>query len=143
MPAAVKFLIGLAAALLMGWVHHGPMGNGAALIDRLEAQARAAVAAGEVPGIDVRLGRDPLARTATLSGPANDFQREGMGELPGLNDRVGAIEGIADTRWADEPAGGAVIPLLLETLALILLAYLAGVTIAWLLFGRRRRQGYL
>lgn len=143
MPASVKFLIGLAAALLMGWVHHGPMGNGEALIDGLEAQARGAVAAGEVAGVDVRLGRDPLSRTATLSGPANDFQRDGMGEFPGLNDRVGDIEGISSTRWADEPATGTVVPLLAETLALILLAYLAGVGVAWPLFGRRRKESYL
>lgn len=100
---AVKFLIGLAAVLLMGWIYHGPVGNGEALINRLEAQAAAAVAEGEVPGVQVRLARDPLARVATLSGPANDFQREGMGQFPGLNDRVGAIEGISRIEWANPP----------------------------------------
>ena len=143
MPASVKFLIGLVAVLLMGWVHHGPMGNGRALIDALEAQARTAVAAGEVPGVTVALDREPLARGATLSGPANDFQRDGMGEFPGLNDRVGAIEGIAGVRWADQPAGGFRLPLLAETLLLIALAYLLGILLARLLFGRARKDGYL
>lgn len=104
MSPALKFLIGLAAVLLMGWVHHGPLGNGEALIGRLEAQARAAVADGEVPGVEVRLARDPLARVATLSGPANDYQREGMGQYPGLNDRVRDIEGISSIEWASPPA---------------------------------------
>ena len=104
MPAMVKFLIGLAAVILMGWIYHGPLGHGEALVDRLEAQARQAVAAGEVPGIEVRLGRNPLSRTATLSGPANDYQREGMGQFPGLNDRVRAIPGISDVRWANPPS---------------------------------------
>ena len=110
MPPLVKFLIGLAAVLLMGWVYHGPLGHGEALVTRLEAQARTAVAASEVPGIEVRLGRDPLSRAATLAGPANDYQREGMGEFPGLNDRIRAIEGISSVRWANPPpprvAGG-------------------------------------
>jgi hypothetical protein len=107
MSPVLKFLIGLAAVLLMGWVYHGPLGNGEALIGRLEAQARAAVAEGEVPGVEVRLQRDPLARVATLSGPANDFQREGMGQFPGINDRVGEIEGISRIEWANPPAPAA------------------------------------
>lgn len=104
MTPLLKFLVGLAAVLLLGWVYHGPLGNGEALIGRLEAQARAAVADGEVPGVEVRLARDPLARVATLSGPANDYQREGMGQFPGLNDRVREIEGISRIEWANPPA---------------------------------------
>jgi hypothetical protein len=107
MSPVLKFLIGLAAVLMMGWVYHDPLGNGEALIGRLEAQARAAVAEGEVPGVEVRLQRDPLARIATLSGPANDFQREGMGQFPGINDRVGEIEGISRIEWANPPAPAA------------------------------------
>jgi hypothetical protein len=104
MSPAVKFLIGLAAVLLMGWVYHGPLGNGEALIGRLEAEASAAVAEGGVPGVEVRLQRDPLSRAAILSGPANDFQREGMGQFPGLNDRVRSVEGISRLEWANAPA---------------------------------------
>ena len=145
MSAGLKFLIGLIAVLLMGWVNHGPLGKGEALIDSLESQARAAVTASEVPGIEVRLGHDPLSRTATLSGPANDFQREGMGQFPGLNDRVNGIEGIAGVRWTDRPAdpSGLRLPLLAETLILLLFAYLIGVALGWLLFRRARREHYL
>ena len=103
MSPALKFLIGLAAVVLMGWMYHGPLGNGQKLVDRLEDEARAAVAESEVPGIEVRLGRNPLSRVATLSGPANDFQREGMGQFPGLNDRVMAVEGISRIEWANPP----------------------------------------
>ena len=103
MSPAVKFLIGLAAVLLMGWVSHGPLGNGERLIGRLEAEARAQVAQSGVAGVEVRLDRDPMRRAATLSGPANDFQREGMGQFPGLNDRIGAIEGIERLEWANPP----------------------------------------
>jgi hypothetical protein len=143
MAASVKFLIGLAAVLLMGWVHHGPMGGGEALIAKLEKQANSAVAAAGVPGVTVRLGHDPLSRVATLSGPANSFQREGMGEFPGLNDRIAAIDGIAGIRWADRPDNARVMPLLIETLGLIVVAYLLGFAIGWLLFGRAAKTGYL
>ena len=52
------------------------------------------VRAAEVPGVEVRFARDPLSREAILSGPANEFQREGQGQFPGLNDRVGAVPGV-------------------------------------------------
>lgn len=35
------------------------------------------------------------------------------------------------------------MPLLAETLILVALAYLAGIGIGWLLFGRRRRTSFL
>jgi hypothetical protein len=106
----MKFLIGLAAVLLMGWLWHGPLGNGERLLGALEAQARAEIEAAEVPGVEVRMARDPMARVATLSGPANDFQREGMGQYPGINDRGRAIPGIERIEWTNPPppqTGGA------------------------------------
>ena len=146
MSPAVKFLIGLAAVLLMGWLYHGPLGNGERLVSALEAQARAQVAKGEVPGVQVRLLRDPLSRVAILSGPADDFQREGMGQFPGLNDRVRSVEGISAVRWADRPqdqGGNWRMPLLLETLLALALAFLIGVGIAWIFFGRPKKDSYL
>jgi hypothetical protein len=144
MSATVKFLIGFVATLLMGWIYHGPLGNGERLIDTLEGRARQAVAATEVANINVRLSRRPLARVATLSGPADEFQREGQGSLKGLNDVVGEIEGISGVDWADTPAAqDRVIPLVAETLGLSGLAFLVGVVIGWLFFGRSRKEGYL
>jgi hypothetical protein len=105
MSPAVKFLTGLAAVVAMGWIHHGPLGNGEAFIQRIESQAQAAVAKTEVP-VQVRLQRDPLSREAILSGEADEFQREGQGSLKGINDIVGEIEGISDVQWANEPPAG-------------------------------------
>ena len=143
MSASVKFLIGLAAVLTMGWIYHGPLGNGAAYVDGLEAGARRAVASTGLPGISVTLGHDPLSRRATLSGPANDFQREGQGELKGLNDLVGEIEGVSGVHWADEGGGAGGIPLLVETLLSLLLPYLVGIGFGWLVFGREKKEGFL
>jgi hypothetical protein len=134
-----RLLIGLAAALVAGWVGHGPLGQGAAFVDRTEALARAQVGATGVPNIEVHLGRDPLSRVAFMSGPANDFQRQGIGRLPGLDGRVGAVAGVSSVRW-DGAAGG--VPLLAETLALVALFYLIGVGLGWVFF-RPKRETFL
>lgn len=139
MSPMMKFLIGLVAVLLMGWIHFGPLGNGAAFVDGLERQARAAVAQTELPGIDVSLGRDPLSRVATLSGQADQFQRNGQGGLKGLNDVVGEVQGISRVQWADENPGRG-FPLLAEALLPIGAAYLVGLALAWLLWGRTRAE---
>ncbi len=143
MSPVLKAIIGLFLVLAAAWLWHGPLGHGERLIDRLETGARAQVAKTELPGIEVSLSREPLARTATLSGPANALQREGLGSQKGVSDHVRDVEGISSVRWADEPgAGDGVVPLLLETSAAAALAYLIGLGLGWLLFGRRRREGF-
>jgi hypothetical protein len=142
MTRPAKFLIGLAAALLMGWIWHGPAGQGAALVDGLERQVRTAVAAARLPGASVRMEREPLRRAATISGTADAIQREGLGSGWGVKDYARAVEGLSDVRWDDEPGPGG-LPLLAETLIVIALAYLLGFGLGWLLFGRRRRESFL
>src|SRR5918992_4908781 len=102
MPMVAKLLIGFAAALLAGWLSHGPLGRGGQFVDSLQAGAEAKLREAALPGVTVSFPRDPLARTAILSGPANDFQRNGLGGLPGLTQRVAAVSRIARVRWADE-----------------------------------------
>ena len=136
-----KLLIGLAAVLLLGWVNYGPLGHGKLFIDSLEAQARRVVAETNLTNIDVRLDRHPLRRAATLSGPADDFQRNGMGSFEGLTARVGDVPGIGQVGWADEPGSiGFMLPLLAETLLLMCAGYLLGLVLAFL-FVRRKGQG--
>ncbi len=143
MPPILKAIIGFLLALALAWIWHGPLGNGERLIAGLEAQAGESVARAELPGIAVRLSRDPLARVATLSGPANDLQREGLGSQKGVSDYARDVEGISDVRWADEAeAGSRVIPLLLEILTLAAFAYLVGLGLGWFLWGRRRREDF-
>jgi hypothetical protein len=142
MTGPVKFLIGLAAALLMGWLWHGPGGQGEKLIGRLDAQVKEAVAVSRLPGASVRLERAPLARKAVLSGAANDLQREGLGSQWGAKDYARAVTGIGTVRWDDEPDSFQ-LPLLAETLILVTLFYLAGFGLGVLFFGRRRRTSFL
>ena len=97
----LKLLIGAAAALAAGLVSHGPLGRGEAFADSLEARAQEEVRKAELPNVTPRLERSPLSREIVLTGNANDFQREGMGLLPGINDRIRAIPGISGLRWDD------------------------------------------
>ena len=102
MTRRTKLAIGLAAALLAGWIGHGPLGQGAAFVDRLDAEAKAKIREAELGQVHVRFERDPLSREAILSGQADQFQREGMGQFPGINGRIAAIPGISGVRWEGE-----------------------------------------
>ena len=101
MPRWAKLLTGLAAALLVGWLHHGPLGGGERFVAALEARAQLRLRATEIRGVTVRMQRDPLARIAILSGHANDFQKEGLGSFPGINERINTIPGMAGIRWEE------------------------------------------
>ena len=138
----VKLLIGLALALLAGWIWHGPAGKGEAFVGALETEARAKAAQSRLPGVGVAVERDPLSRTVTLSGAANDLQREGLGSQWGVKDYVRAIEGVGTVRWEDEPQAGG-LPLLAETLILVAAAYGIGFGLGAIVFRRRRRTSYL
>ena len=56
MSPIVKFLIGFAVALLSGWIGYGPLGQGEAFVDGLDARAKAVVREWEVP-VQVRFER--------------------------------------------------------------------------------------
>jgi hypothetical protein len=143
MPRLLKFAIGLLAVLLMGWMWHGPLGRGEAYAARLEAGARTAIAPLGMQGVALRLPRDPIRRTAILSGPADRIQREGLGSEWGLNDYVRDVPGIAGVHWADQPGGPGGLPLLVETLLQLTLAYALGFGVGAIFFARPKRQSFL
>ena len=98
-----KFLIGLAASLVVALATYWPLGQGEAFIDRLDRDAQTMVDYAAVPGVTVEIQRSPLARKARLSGPANRFQRDGMGSMPGLTQRVLAVPGMGSVEWTNPP----------------------------------------
>jgi hypothetical protein len=142
MSRTVKFLIGLAAALLVGWIWHGPAGQGERLANRIEADARNLVNQARLPGMSVRIERDPLRRDLVVSGEANDLQREGLGSQNGVMDYARATEGAGRVRWDDEPARFS-LPLIAETLGVAAIAYLLGALLGALFFNRRQRHSFL
>ena len=114
MPKYAKFLIGLALAFVAGFLAHGPLGRGEAFVDRLESDLQLVINNVEVPGVTGTVQRDPLARTAIFSGPANCFQRRGDlslggrngGTLPGLDQRALTVPGMGRVVWTEPPPGG-------------------------------------
>ena len=69
---------------------------------RLDALAKAEIGKAELSQVQVRFDRDPLRREAILSGQADQFQREGMGQLKGINGRIRAVPGVSGVRWEGE-----------------------------------------
>jgi len=86
-------LLGIAAVLATGALWHGPFGAGDRLANQAEASARRTLDYYELPMIQARMQRHPLARRLILSGPADDFQRSELIRI--LDDTPGVLE----VRW--------------------------------------------
>lgn len=163
----LKLLIGLALTLAVAWLAYGPLGQGNAYIDRLQQRADAVIRYVEIPNLQARMSRAPLARTVFVCGPANDFQRDGtMGwskarDFPGIDALMLYAGGIGRVIWDPPPqpgrrtvapacrpdgpgaSGGAGLPLIVEWLGLALLFWLVGLGVGWLIRRRPPRKGYL
>jgi hypothetical protein len=142
MSRTVKFLIGLVVALLAGLLWYGPAGQGERLANRIEGDARNLVAQARLPGTSVRLEREPLSRNLVVSGQASELQREGLGSGLGVKDYARATPDVGKVRWDDEPKAFS-LPLLVETLGVAAIAWLAGLLLGTLLFNRRQRYSFL
>ena len=136
-----KIAIGLAVALLAGWLHHGPYGGGEGFVNALEARAQLRLRAAQLPGVTAAMHRDPLARVVLLRGQADSFQKEGLEDYPGINERMETIPGVSGIKWNDE--GKRVMPLVFETLLICALAFAIGLGLGRYLFTRRKRTSYL
>lgn len=86
-------LIGIAAITSFSALWHGPLGAGERLAAQAEASARQTLNYYELPMIQARIQRHPIARRLILSGPADDFQRS---ELIRILDE---IPGVLEVRW--------------------------------------------
>jgi hypothetical protein len=86
-------LIGIAAVFAASALWHGPLGAGDRLASQAEASARRTLNYYELPMIQARMQRHPLARRLILSGPADDFQRS---ELIRILDET---PGVLEVRW--------------------------------------------
>lgn len=86
-------LVGIVAVFAAGALWHGPLGAGDRLAIQAEASARRTLNNYELPMIQARMQRSPLARRLILSGPADDFQRS---ELIRILDET---PGVLEVRW--------------------------------------------
>ena len=91
------FYGGIAGALALAALWHGPLGAGDRLAARIEASARAELKHQEMTGVTAPLERSPLRRRLVLAGPADDFQQS---ELVRIMDELPGVSGV---RWATPP----------------------------------------
>ena len=120
---------GATAAIVAAWLWHAPLGAADAFRTKVERDARVTLDNYEMTQVDARLQRDPLTRTLSLKGQADDFQR---GELVRV---MSSLEGVRKASWAQRER---TLPLILEGLLTALLGYLVGLLVAYLVELRRR-----
>ena len=86
-------LLGTVATVGFAALWHGPLGAGERLAQRSEVIARRTLDYYELPMIQAKMQRAPLARRLILSGPADSFQRAELVRI--LDD----IPGVLEVRW--------------------------------------------
>ena len=86
-------MLGLAAVVGFTAMWHGPLGAADKLAGQVESDARRTLDYYELPMIQAKLQRRPMARRLVLSGPADDFQRS---ELVRILDQT---PGVLEVRW--------------------------------------------
>jgi hypothetical protein len=127
----VALAIGAVAALVLAALWHGPLGAA----DRFEATVGRSIQQTlvryEMTKVSAHLHHGPLTRRVMLSGPADDFQRQGLVEF------MDELPGVSDSSWSSG-AGG--IPLIAEAMAVALLGFLFGLVLAYLAELRRRHN---
>ena len=120
---------GIVACIAAAGLWYGPMGASRVLMHRVERDARITLDNYEMLQVGAYLHRKPLSRRLILYGPADDFQRSELARI------LGQIPGVREVRWSDKGGG---MPLIVESAAVIMLGFLLGLLLAYLLELRRR-----
>jgi hypothetical protein len=120
--------IGLAVAIGLAALWHGPAGAAARFTAEVERSVRQTIVFWEIPQVSGHLHHGPLTRQVLLSGPADSFQRSELVRL------IEELPGVSSATWT---AGGGV-PLIVEGAAAALLGFLFGLLGAYLRDIRRR-----
>lgn len=124
---------GIAAALLIAWIWHGPIGTSDRFVSRVEGETRRVLADWEMPTVRAVVARDPVKRTLILSGPADEFQRAELVRI------LNYVPGVGNVRWANSPQTFTP-PLLVEAELAALISFGIGLVLAYLLELRRRSR---
>jgi hypothetical protein len=120
--------IGLAVAIGLAMLWHGPLGAADRFATKVESDARLTLDNYEMWKVTAHLHRGPLTRRLLLAGPANDLQQSELSRI------LGTLSGVSSARWSK--AGGT--PLILEGAGVALLGFLLGLLLAYLVELRRR-----
>lgn len=124
----LRVVAGLACALVLAALWHGPLGGAERFHARVERDIQQMLVHYEMTQVTAHLHQHPLTRRVMLSGPADDFQRQALIAY------IDTIPGVASATWSDS-AG---TPLIVEGLIASLVGYLLGLLLAYLVELRRR-----
>lgn len=122
--------IGVVAALVLAALWHGPLGGATRFEAAVQRDIQQTLVHYEMTQVTAHLHQDPLTRTVMLSGPADDFQRQGLAEF------MDALPGVGGASWSDN--GGT--PLIVEAFGAALVGFLFGLLLAYLVELRRRHN---
>ena len=120
---------GLAIAAAAAW--NWPLGAADRFAAAVDGSARRALDYYEMTKVSGHLHRNPLSRTLTLAGPADDFQHSELVRL------LSELPGVRKASWSPDESG---LPLLVEGLLASLVGFLAGLLLAYLVELHRRHN---
>lgn len=121
---------GLAIALALAALWHGPLGAADRFNSAVQRGIQETLVHYEMTQVTAHLHHGPLTRRVMLSGPANDFQQQGLAEF------MDALPGVSGATWLND--GG--VPLIVEALGMAVLGFLFGLLLAYLVELRRRHN---
>ena len=127
---AIALMAGLALAMLLAALWHGPLGGADRFARRVQRGVNETLVYYEMKQVTGHLHRGPLTRRVLLSGTADDFQRSELVRY------MNEIPGVSGTSWSANDGGGA--PLILEAIGVAVLGFLFGLLLAYLVELRRR-----
>ena len=119
---------GAAVAFVLAALWHGPLGGARRFEAAVQQDIKKTLVHYEMTRVTAHLHHGPLSRRVVLSGPADDFQRQGLVEF------MDVLPGVSGATW--DNSGG--VPLIIEALGVALLGYLFGLLLAYLAELRRR-----
>lgn len=125
--------VGATATVLVALAWHGPGGAGNRFANGVDSQVRSFLVHYEMPQVNGRMQRSPLARRVVFGGPADDFQRT---EIVRIAEEIG---GVGEARWnSRRPLFP--LPLAIEAVLAALVAFAIGVILAFVFsLGRESR----
>ena len=124
----VRLGLGVALSLILAALWHGPLGGADRFQTKVERDIQQMLVHYEMTQVTAHLHQHPLSRRVMLSGPADDFQRQG------LIDYLDQISGVESATWSNR--GG--MPLIVEAMIVSLVGFLFGLLLAYLVELRRR-----
>ncbi|MEO6224476.1 MAG: hypothetical protein ABIO80_01290 [Sphingomicrobium sp.] len=120
---------GLAAAIALALLWHGPLGAGQRLAHGIDRNASATLDFYAMRAVSAHVRRGPLSRRIVLAGQADDFQRTELART------MATLPGVSGASWS---AGDLALPLFAEAALAALLGFLGGFLLAYLVELHRR-----